>query len=1063
MKMHFKKKSGNKRGGERKTGSMNRTPTLKNKMEKKMKEKKQNNILELFKPYVPKAVTSRILEGKPSLPSERSEATIIFIDIRGFTKLADQLDPEKATEIINNIFEPIVGLIEKYGGSINKFLGDGLMAIFGTPFSHEDDPERAARASLEIMKSIEENGKIKIGNKVKKLKASIGINTGLCISGEIGSVSRKEFTVIGDTVNLSSRLQANATPGKILIGEKTFQRIKDNFMISPPRKLKIKGKRDLVTVYTLKSEKKKIGFLEKKKSSHSPFVGREKELKILREALNRSYHSKGQIIEISGELGVGKSRLIYELTKDSLTKEFNILSANCSSWEASKPYAPLKEILTKIFGIKFDDELKEIDKKIENKIKKIDSSLLFASSYFSKLLSPKIKSLEEIMEQSKEESNLLIKVVKKLLWSFSSQKPLLIIIEDVHWIDDASAEFLIQCYKELKEYPILLIYSLRESLKKRESLAGSKRIKLLPLKNTESDELIRLLIKENAIYQLMKDRIISTANGNPLFVEEIVRGIEERRLSADKGKLGNYEEIFANFPIPDTVQSIARARIDLLPVGLKEILYQASVLGKYIEINLFKKITNLKDRVLFDLLKNLQKLEFIEEIEAAPQLQRYFAFTHSLIQEIAYNSLLFKTRRSLHTKIGVVIEEMYLSKIDAKVEELAYHFRNSDDKEKAVFYLNKAGDKSQSLYAFKNAIDYYLDSIKILELTELEKEQLTQLSEIYNRLAFSQATLGKRKEAEINLNKALKYCRKIKDKNNESLILMSMGNLCGDMGRWNKAIEYFKNSLLISEELNNLKRKARIIKSTGLAYLFKGDTERGYKYLKDSLKICEEIKTEVLYAMVLNNMGIYYDMVGEWKKAIEAYKKSLYISKKHNNLIEMSNIMGNIGIAYSTLNNSNLAISNFEKSIKLSIRIGDIYNQGINFVHLGEEYLKNSHFTETKKYIDKAEEIFTELNDKLGMADIYKIKAKLYKKQRNWDGGNLYFKKAIDIYSKDGDRLNEGESYFEWGDMLLQKRENQQAKKRLLKSKKIMEKIGAKKHLIEIEEKLEKLNNSKYG
>lgn len=1063
MKMHFKKKSGNKRGGERKTGSMNRTPTLKNKMEEKMKEKKQNNILELFKPYVPKAVTSRILEGKGSLPSERSEATIIFIDIRGFTKLADQLDPEKATEIINNIFEPIVGLIEKYGGSINKFLGDGLMAIFGTPFSHEDDPERAARASLEIMKSIEENGKIKIGNKVKKLKASIGINTGLCISGEIGSVSRKEFTVIGDTVNLSSRLQANATPGKILIGEKTFQRIKDNFMISPPRKLKIKGKRDLVTVYTLKSEKKKIGFLEKKKSSHSPFVGREKELKILREALNKSYHSKGQIIEISGELGVGKSRLIYELTKDSLTKEFNILSANCSSWEASKPYAPLKEILTKIFGIKFDDELKEIDKKIENKIKKIDSSLLFASSYFSKLLSPKIKSLEEIMEQSKEESNLLIKVVKKLLWSFSSQKPLLIIIEDVHWIDDASAEFLIQCYKELKEYPILLIYSLRESLKKRKSLAGSKRIKLLPLKNTESDELIRLLIKENAIYQLMKDRIISTANGNPLFVEEIVRGIEERRLSADKGKLGNYEEIFANFPIPDTVQSIARARIDLLPVGLKEILYQASVLGKYIEINLFRRITNLKDKVFFDLLEKLQKHEFIEEVEAAPQLQRYFAFTHSLIQEIAYNSLLFKTRRSLHTKIGVAMEEMHSSKTDAKVEELAYHFKNSDDNEKAVFYLNKAGDKAQSLYAFKNAIDYYLDSIKILELTELEKEKLTQLSEIYNKLAFSQATLGKRKEAEINLNKALKYCRKIKDKNNESLILMSMGNLCGDMGRWNKAIEYFKNSLLISEELNNLKRKARIIKSTGLAYLFKGDTERGYKYLKDSLKICEEIKAEVLYAMVLNNMGIYYDMVGEWKKAIEAYKKSLYISKKHNNLIEMSNIMGNIGIAYSTLNNSNSAISNFEKSIKLSIRIGDIYNQGINFVHLGEEYLKNSHFTETKKYIDKAEEIFTELNDKLGMADIYKIKAKLYKKQRNWDGGNLYFKKAIDIYSKDGDRLNEGESYFEWGDMLLQKRENQQAKKRLLKSKKIMEKIGAKKHLIEIEEKLEKLNNSKYG
>ena len=731
-----------------------------------MKEKKQNNILELFRPYVPKAVTYRILEGKRSLPSERSEATIIFIDIRGFTKLADQLDPEKATEIINNIFAPIVGIIDKYGGSINKFLGDGLMAIFGTPFSHEDDPERAARASMEITKSIGENGNIKIGNKVKSLKARIGINTGLCISGEIGSASRKEFTVIGDTVNLASRLQANATPGKILIGEKTFQRIKGNFIIYSLRKLKIKGKKDLVSVYTLKSEKKKISFLEQKENSHSPFMGRQKELKILREALKKSYQSEGRLIEISGELGTGKSRLILELTNESLAKEFNIISGNCSSWEKLKPYAPLMEIFAKIFGTKFDDDLNKIEKKIENKIKEIDSSLLFASSYFSGLLSSKIKPLEEIMEQSKEESNLFIRVMKKLLFSFSSQKPLLIIIEDVQWIDDASAEFLIQCSKELKEYPILFIYSFRESIKIREFIVEAKRIKLAPLRKTESDKLIGFLIKEDDIYKLMRDKIITTANGNPLFIEEIIRGIEEKRLSADNNRSGNYPEMFADFQIPDTVHSIARARIDLLPVGLKEILYQASVLGRYIELKLLQKITNLEDKVLLEAMKKLQKHEFIEEVKPSLESQQYFAFTHSLIQEIAYNSLLFKIRRSLHTKIGAAMEEMYLSKIDSKVEELANHFKNSDDKVKAVFYLDKAGDKAQSLYAFKNAINYYWDSIKILELTELEKEQLTQLSEIYNKLAFSQSIIGERKEAKMNLNKALEYCRKIRDKDN---------------------------------------------------------------------------------------------------------------------------------------------------------------------------------------------------------------------------------------------------------------------------------------------------------
>ncbi len=627
----------------------------------------------------------------------------------------------------------------------------------------------------------------------------------------------------------------------------------------------------------------------------------------------------------------------------------------------------------------------------------------------------------------------------------------------MQWIDNASAEFLIQCYKELKEYPVMLICSFREPHKKKLYIGGAKIIKLSPLKNTETDKLIRFLIKEKNIYKLMKDKIITTANGNPLFIEEIVRGIKEKRLSVDKEKQGNNTEIFADFQIPDTVQSIARARIDLLPVGLKEILYQASVLGRYIEINLFQRITNLQNKVLLDLLKKLQKYEFIEEVKAAPQLQRYFAFTHSLIQEIAYNSLLFKTRRSLHTKIGVAMEVMYLSKIDAKAEELAYHFKNSDDKEKAVFYLNKAGDKAQPLYAFKNAINYYLDSIKILESTILEKKQLTQLSEIYNKLAFSQSVVGERKETEINLNKALEYCRKTKGKDNESLILMSMGNLYGDMGQWDRAIKYFKNSLLITKELNNLKRKARIINNIGLINLFKGDTSTGYINLKESLTLCETIKAEDIYIMALNNMGIYYDMVGEWRKALDIYKRSLSISKRNNNIIEISNTMGNLGFAYSSLNESEQAIYYFKESIILSEKIGDIYNKGINLIHLGEEYLKKDNFTRTKYYITKAEEIFKILEDKLGLADVYRLKAKLFKKLKRWKDSEIFFKNAIKVYSKFGDRINEGESYYEWGDMSILKRDIDLAKKNLIKSQKILRNIGAKKHLREIEEKLNNL------
>lgn len=218
----------------------------------KEKKKTKNKLLELFRPYVPQAVTSRILEGQASLPSERREATVVFLDIKDFTNFAEHLEPEEAVEILNQIFKPIINIIYKYEGSINKFLGDGLMIVFGIPYSRENDPERAVRASLEVMKSIQKNGIIKMDNEKIKLKARIGINTGLCISGEIGSPTRKEFTVIGDTVNLASRLQVNAPTGEIMVGERTYQKIKDNFTFTTSRKLKIKGKKDLINVYILK-------------------------------------------------------------------------------------------------------------------------------------------------------------------------------------------------------------------------------------------------------------------------------------------------------------------------------------------------------------------------------------------------------------------------------------------------------------------------------------------------------------------------------------------------------------------------------------------------------------------------------------------------------------------------------------------------------------------------------------------------------------------------------------------------------------------------------------------
>jgi tetratricopeptide (TPR) repeat protein len=408
----------------------------------------------------------------------------------------------------------------------------------------------------------------------------------------------------------------------------------------------------------------------------------------------------------------------------------------------------------------------------------------------------------------------------------------------------------------------------------------------------------------------------------------------------------------------------------------------------------------------------------------------------------------------------VAMEEMHLSKIDAKVEELAFHFKNSDDNEKAVFYLNKAGDKAQSLYAFSNAVNYFRDCIDILEKLEPDKSnrrKINLLAEIYCKIEFPLSTIGKRKEAQESIQEALYFAKKAANKDTESLALFNIGCMYGDIGKWEEAIKYLEESLIITEKIGNLKRKARIIKNIGLAKLFKGDPDEGYEYLKESLKICEEIKALDIYSMVLNNIGIYYDMLGKWKKAIEVYKESLSIAKKIKNIIVISNIMNNIGFAYSSLEETKQAIYYLKESAKIADKIGDIYNKGINYIHLGEEYLRKDKFKEVRYYISHAEKIFNEIDDKLGLADIFKLKGVLSKKLKDWESSNKYFKRSIKIYYQQGDRLNEGETYYEWGNMLILKKDMNLAKKKLLKSKIILESIGAKKHLKEIEKKLNNL------
>jgi len=1025
-----------------------------NMKQKRSKEKDNHNNIDLYKPYVPEIVSTGISEGKKSLPSERREVTVIFADITGFTRLADKLDPEEADAIIKKIFHPIVNIVNQYEGSINKFLGDGIMILFGASSSHENDYERAVRTSMEIQKSMDENGIIKIGNKEKRLKIRIGIHSGLCIAGEIGSSFRKEFTVIGDTVNLASRLQASSRPGRILVSDRTYQKVKEIFTFSPPRKIRIKGKKNLVKVHYLKN----LNHLPKEKKKLSPFVGRKKEINLLKKSIKGLLNSKGKTIEIHGELGIGKTRLISELLKEGQDERYQVFSIHCNSWEKMTPYCAIKGLFSFLLEIKTENK-RTIIAKIREKINNIDSSRIFALPYLIKLFSNEINLQGEVSSQSREEYRLFKRVIKGMIQAYSLKKPMIIIMEDVQWMDESSRELLTELDKTIDNQPILLLCTLREAHDREGFIDDAQKIKLGPLSIKNTQKLIEGLIKNREkLSHGIWEKMIATAGGNPLFTEEVVRTINENRIFFDKQKTIQSAVDSDGLDIPDTIQNIARERIDRLSISLKEILYKAAVLGMQFSSELLKNITQLDHLEFNKALSELIKKEFFIKIKNGEK-KDIISFNHSLIQEVAYHRLLYKDRKVIHGQIGSIIERTYSHRLNAIVEELALHFKNSNLKEKAILYLMKAGDKSQSLYAFRNAVHFFSQCNKIINEMKSGVKDLARLAENYNKIGFAYNVLSHRKEAVDNLNQALKLSLACNDKEIESIILMNLGHFYGDIGNWDKAIHCLQKSLSANKENQNLKRKARIVKSIGLANIFKGDIRNGFNYLKQSLIIVKDIKDDMLHAMILNNMGIYFDMIGQWEQSIDFYRKSLIIYKKHNNIIQIANTMGNLGFAFFSINLLDKAKECFEESISFSEKTGDVYNEGINLLHLGEVYLKEKHFQKTNDFIQKAEEIFIGLKDKLGLADVYRVKALVFKQTKDKKEASRFFKKAIDIYHKYGDRLNEGESYYEWGEMLLSDRAYRSSRNKLTKAKHLLESIGTMKHRKEIKEKLEKMRN----
>ena len=723
--------------------------------------------------YTPKFLADKILTTRSSIEGERKLVTVLFADVANYTSMSEKLDPEEVHSIMDGCFKILMDEIHKYEGTINQFTGDGVMALFGAPVAHEDHAQRACHAALSIQKAL-----VDFEEKVSKdfrtgFKMRIGLNSGPVVVGSIGDDLRMDYTAVGDTTNLAARMENMSGPGAICVSSYSHRLTRDYFEFKALGKIEVKGKKEAQEVFQLiKTGEVDTRIAASAAKGLTRFIGRQNSMTEIRNAWNKVLTGSGQVVGIVGEAGIGKSRLMLEFRNSLPPKKITFLEGRCLHYGGSMAYLPFLDILRMYFGIEEGEQEGVIAKKIKAKLTELDEELLPTTlSAFKDLLSLKIE--EETWRQlgPKEKRNRAFEAIRNLLISISQKRPLVVAIEDLHWMDKTSEEFLDYFIDWLAQSPILLILLYRPEYNHQ---WGSKsyytKIGLGQLTSKSSAELIRAILFDCEIDRELETLVMDRSAGTPLYLEELTFSLLENG-SIQKEKDQCYLAVAPeDIQVPDTIQGIIAARMDRLEDNLKHTMQVASVIGRDFAFRILENITGMREELKSYLL-NLQGLEFIYKKSLFPELE--YIFKHALTQEVAYNSLLIKIRKELHEKIGQAIEHNYLERLEEFYEMLAYHYFEGENWAKALDYLVKAGDKLAAAYANMEALDYYARALEVGE--KLDAPVFTISVEVARKRGLVNSTIGDFHHAIADFNRMLADARGLADRQLEGMALAYRG------------------------------------------------------------------------------------------------------------------------------------------------------------------------------------------------------------------------------------------------------------------------------------------------
>jgi class 3 adenylate cyclase/tetratricopeptide (TPR) repeat protein len=852
----------------------------------------------------------------PAPIGERRQATVLFSDLSGYTAMNERLDPEEVRGIVGRIKAEAVRIVEGHGGIVNQFVGDEVVALFGIPLAHEDDPVRAVRAARDLHAMVRAMSPEVEGRIGAPLRLHTGISTGLIVTG---TEDRRDGTygITGDAVNTGARLASHAASDAVLVSEETQRLIADFFQAEPLEPVELKGKSGLVTPYrVIEQTGVSSRFEAAAQRGFTAYAGREAELRTLSAALDQARAGRGQFVTVMGEPGIGKSRLLFEFRHGVPREQAVVLTGHCQSYGTDTPYLPMVDALRRGLRLEEAGGADALHDHVVKAVRAISPALERYLPQYLHLLSipsaehPIPKELQgDALRRAFEEA------FAAILTENARRQPMALILEDWHWADEASDSALRHLAGLVPHHPLQVVVSYRPDYERKwANPQNYQPLVLQPLGEAETAAMLRSVWKAEQLPDGLAAQIHARTGGNALFNEEVARGLRD----AGTVRVDDGRAVLSGDPmqlhLPDSVHAVIRARIDRLDPDSREVLRLASVIGREFTLPLLERLYPSPAK-LHHALDALAHQDLIHPLRVVPEPA--YLFKHALVQDVVYDTLLLSQRKELHEQVGAAIEALYADRLEEQFEALAHHYSQSEDVEKAIEYLEKAGDKAAARFSIPTAGQFYkaalariqasLDQDKwktrFIDVT-LKRARITHYAPTVESLellttASSLARVGPEREKYLTvlywiarlrfirgeIRKTLticRLCRRLGGVPPESDVWCLIKNLLGRTtffsANFTEAERLLKNGIADAESRGDLEEAAYSYNYVSLCQAWIGRFHESLRTVGMARALSERTRNQIQVNVSQIVMGFVKQRIGDWEDAKLALLKGFDIA-----------------------------------------------------------------------------------------------------------------------------------------------------------------------------------------